>query len=544
MNDILYQWFATAPVRYWYPALAFAALLLVAALRPRRVPAWVFLAALAAALLAFRWPGAVAGAEGNADESQLLAAANTLRHRPVFWRDVDAHAIGPLAVYPLTVVGAAGLPLDYRTGRLLGLLLEWITLAAGWRLLRETSGEAWARLGVLPLAAFLALTRHIDLLQYAAETMASALLAGGLALLWIGVRRRSAAAQAAGALLLGCTAWAKLQALPIAAAIVAGGVVAHGLGRRDDGPGRGREAAFLGGGFLAALTGPLLVIAAAGLWSDFLQAYLVAGVDYLGTAPGGFWQTLGWFLTDPETGFPFYGLMPLAVALLLGRTACRHDPALRPFLLLLVLAILASGVAVAGPGRMYTHYVILALALPILPATAAAAVCFPPGERGLHPGIAAAWLGLTLLPQIAFVASPRTIPFDFPAGTNHLMLNGAARRILAEANAGDTLCVWGWEPRLYVMTGLPQATREAHTERQIQDSAARDFYRERFLADFRRAPPTFFVDGIVPENFAFNDRRVHGFERWPELARIIGLDYFVLESVEGYRIYRRIDRKG
>ena len=95
-----------------------------------------------------------------------------------------------------------------------------------------------------------------------------------------------------------------------------------------------------------------------------------------------------------------------------------------------------------------------------------------------------------------------------------------------------------------VRTGLPQATREAHTERQIQDSAARDFYRERFLADFRRAPPTFFVDGIVPENFAFNDRRVHGFERWPELARIIGLDYFVLESVEGYRIYRRIDRKG
>lgn len=543
MNDTLYQWFAAVPARYWYVALPFAALLLVAALRPRRAPAWVFLAALAAALLAFRWPGVVVGAENNADESQLLAAANTLRHRPVFWRDVDAHAIGPLAVYPLTLLGGAGVPLDYRTARLLGLLLEWMALVAGWRLLRETSGEAWARLGVLPLAAFLALTRHIDLLQYAAETMAAALLAVGLAVLWIGQRRRAVAAQTVGAFLLGCTAWAKLQALPIATAIVAGGFVAQWLGRRDGGAGRGREAAFLSGGFLAALAGPLLAIAAAGQWSDWSHAYVGAGLDYLGASPIGFWQTLGWFLTDPETGFPFYGLMLLAVALLLGRTACRHDPALRPFLLLLGMAILASGLAVAGPGRLYTHYVILVLVLPILPATAVAATCFPPGERGLHPGIAAAWLGLTILPQAAFVASSRTIPYDFLAGTNHLMRNGAARRIVTEAMAGDTLCVWGWEPRLYVMTGLPQATREAHTERQIQDSAVREFYRERFLTDFRRTPPTYFVDGIVPDNFAFNDRRLHGFERWPELARIVGLDYFLLESVEGYRIYRRIDRK-
>ena len=120
----------------------------------------------------------------------------------------------------------------------------------------------------------------------------------------------------------------------------------------------------------------------------------------------------------------------------------------------------------------------------------------------MRPGIAAAWLVLTLLPQAAFVASSRTIPYDFLEGTNHLIRNAAARRIAAEAKPGDTLCVWGWEPRLYVMTGLPQATREAHTERLILDSAVRDFYRERFLADFRRAPPAFFVDGIVPDNFA------------------------------------------
>ena len=36
MNDTLYQWFAAAPARYWFVALPFAALLLGAALQPRR----------------------------------------------------------------------------------------------------------------------------------------------------------------------------------------------------------------------------------------------------------------------------------------------------------------------------------------------------------------------------------------------------------------------------------------------------------------------------------------------------------------------------
>jgi hypothetical protein len=543
VSDAVYQWFAAAPSRYWLVALPFGALLLAAALQPRRVPAWVFLAVMVSTLAAFRWPAVVAGAESNADESQLIAGANALRFRPVFWRDVDTHAIGPLAVYPLATLGALGLPLDYETARLFGLLVEGVTLAAAWRLLREISGEAWARLGVLPLVAFLALTRHIDYLQYAAETMASALLAVGLATLWIGLRRRAATTQALGAFVLGCTAWSKLQALPPAAALVAGALVTHWLGRRMGPPGRGREASGIGAGFLAALGLPLLGLVAGGLWSDWSNAQVRAGVDYLGASPVGFGQAVWWFLTDPETGFPVYGLALCAVALGLGPGAVRRDPSLRPFLFTLAVAIVVAAAAVAAPGRLYAHYLTLALVLPILPAAAAASACFPSQDEGPRPGVAAVWLALTLLPQAAFVASARTTPYDFLPGINHLIVNGAAQRIRAEAKPGDTLCVWGWEPRLYVMTGLPQATREAHTERLIQSSAVRGFYRGRFLDDFRRAPPTFFVDGIVPDNFAFNDRRLHGFEPWSDLARIIAVDYYFLDSVEGYRIYRRIERK-
>ncbi len=547
MNDNVYQWFTDQPSRYWLLALPFAVLLLLGALQPRRVPRWMFLVFLAAGLLMFRWPVAVAGAENNADESQLIAGAITLLHRPVFWRDVDAHAIGPLAVYPLAFLGALGADLDYETARFFGLFVEWVGLAACYGLLREVSGELWARLGILPLAAFFALTRHQDFLQYSAETMAGALLALGLALMWTGLRRRAAAWQAAGAFVLGCTAWTKLQALPVAVALVAGGLVVHWLGRRETPAGRGREAAMSGAGFLTALVVPLLVMTVAGIRPDWSDAYVRAGLSYLGAAQVAFPAALGWFLSYPGSGFPAYALPLVALALLLGFPALRRDRSLRPFLGVMVVAMLAAGVAIAGSGRLFVHYLGLALWLPVLPAAACCAAVFaalPPARRGWRTGLVLAWLGCTLLPQAAHVLAPGTLRFVFPPGVNHLMIDEACLLIRIEAKPGDTLSVWGWEPRVYVLTGLPQATRESHTERLIEANPLRDFYRARFLADFNRAPPAFFVDGIVPDNFAFNDRRRHGFELWPELARIIAVDYFLLQSADGYRIYRRIDRKG
>lgn len=107
---------------------------------------------------------------------------------------------------------------------------------------------------------FFALTRSQDFLEYSSETMAGTLLALGLAAMWIGLRRHAAALQATGAFILGCTAWAKLQALPIAVALVAGGLAVHGFGRTKPDAGPRREATLLAAGFLFALVIPLLAI--------------------------------------------------------------------------------------------------------------------------------------------------------------------------------------------------------------------------------------------------------------------------------------------
>jgi hypothetical protein len=91
------------------------------------------------------------------------------------------------------------------------------------------------------------------------------------------------------------------------------------------------------------------------------------------------------------------------------------------------------------------------------------------------------------------------------------------------------------------MTGLPQGSREAHTQREIEDTPLRGFYRERFLADFQRSPPEFFVEAIGPTAFVFHDRLKEGFALWPELSQIIAVEYRLIGTTPGgRRIYRHL----
>jgi membrane protease YdiL (CAAX protease family) len=95
-------------------------------------------------------------------------------------------------------------------------------------------------------------------------------------------------------MLLGCTAWVKLQALPVAVAMVAGGLAASWFDRDPPAEKPQRESLLLAGGFASALLLPLLAIAAAGIWTDWSDAYVRAGLSYLGSAQVGSGAALAW----------------------------------------------------------------------------------------------------------------------------------------------------------------------------------------------------------------------------------------------------------
>ena len=105
------------------------------------------------------------------------------------------------------------------------------------------------------------------------------------------------------------------------------------------------------------------------------------------------------------------------------------------------------------------------------------------------------------------------------------------------------MAVWGWNCHLYVEAGLPQATREAVSERQIRESDQRDtYYRPRYLEDIRSNRPTFFVDAVGKGSFSFQDRTVDAHETFPELADYINAHYTLLRDLESMRIFVRNDR--
>ena len=108
---------------------------------------------------------------------------------------------------------------------------------------------------------------------------------------------------------------------------------------------------------------------------------------------------------------------------------------------------------------------------------------------------------------------------------------------------GDTLAVWGWAPAFHIETGLPQATRESHTERQIEQREQRDsYYRPRYMAELAVDRPAFFVDAVGPGAWNYFWRGDAGHELFPALGEFVAEEYVLVADFNRERLYLRKDR--
>src|SRR4051812_14514874 len=161
MTDFLRE-LGYSPFRYWLLAGATFVLWFCSAVFPWKSsgavfsrlnrPA-IFAALLFAAMIAWRWPAIYFYKPVNPDESQFLAAAITMLARGSIWW-CDTMTSGPLVVLPLLLPAAAGLPVDFVNGRLVGLLENWGMVLLVYFTLRHLYGDRNARLLVTPLAGF------------------------------------------------------------------------------------------------------------------------------------------------------------------------------------------------------------------------------------------------------------------------------------------------------------------------------------------------------------------------------------------------------
>ncbi len=514
---------------------------------PARGPAvWGWWVLLAAVLLAGRWSLIWLPHEIYPDESQLIAGAITLRHDPLFWRSVDGGTAGPLDYFAVIPAGFFPGTTAYALARITAALLYWGTLVAAGEALALATGLAITRIAVLPALIFGALTTSPEFGHYSTELVPGFLLA--LAVLLI-VRQNIRPARRnlwAAALLLGAVPLAKLQAGPIAAGLglllVTGEIAAK----------RPRSVALLAGAALLPLLLTCGVLTLTGQMEHMIIPYFLQNLLYAGTGRLPVDEVGRLFVAQSVTN-GYHALWLAGVAVFCtgaGWAKWRSPSPLRRHALLSAALLALTVLCIFSPGRPYHHY----LNLLTLPVTLLAGICLgltllpgagAPPDRQKTLWLTGLFLLCTLLPQLALRLSGRPDPFDYYNRVLTARDEGHDRLVTAIKNLsapGDTLGLWGWRSSLYVETGLPQATRLAHTESLLVEGPWQKFYLRRYYEDLQASAPAVFVDATGPGNFRFTNRAATGHEIYPLLRAWVRDHYRLVEDVDGVRVYARRNR--
>jgi hypothetical protein len=490
-----------------------------------------FFTAIAAAILAFRWPILWMNDAVQGDESALIVMARTALQHPIPWEKFDPSTSGPLNVLALAPVVALFSAHVYLGSRLFACALAVAGLYLLYRSGKELYGEFAGRVMALAPATFYCVVTSYDLTPYTSEAVANVLVAtAGLLAIRIALSPADVARRALGAgLVLGLIPLSKLQALPIAGALFV--LFALAIWKK---PHAARAVGLLGLGAILPASIVTFVLLARGDAHNAFVSYVLQSSAYVGTpkdVAGYWWYAL---LLYPWTGPLFCGL--IVAALLLrgaGGTALQRAA---PFGAAFVA--LAALVAIAVPGYWSQHY----LQLAVLPCSAAAG--FALGRilvqaPALRPalGAAALYAFVTVVPLVverALALDPASWSMSHPFSSRR---SEVVEALLSVTHPGDTMSVWGFMPDYYIVSGASDATENAHTPFQILDGPNREYFRRRYLGELREAPPNLFVDAVGPDSFMFQDSQREGIASFPALAAFVNANYCLARRVRGSSIY-------
>jgi hypothetical protein len=549
-------WFDANADRYWWCACLVMAVSLFLLFRPMLSPRWQDIRGsdwwwsplIGLLMCAGRWPTWLLSRQLNEDESLLIAGAITLRHDPMFFRSVNGGTAGPLDFYALIPSGWVNGADDFLSARITACVLITVALVFTHQSVAILFGRQTARIASLSATFLEAFTLNTELLHYSTELVAIALLAFAF---WTGVRRFATdahwLANSLGGIALGVIPFAKLQAAPIALFLGLSWICGELASTRGFSEKRFRLGALCSAAVLPLLAISLM-IAAAGQWNTAFIPYILGNIDYVKAEGVGVPETAallwrgsrsyGTLLTPWIVGCCPWILAGLALS---GAQAKER----RSVLLVIVGYLLASIVAIIAPQRVFLHYVQFIVA-PLTLMFGAGIWAVAGLHRNQSGAIRCALLCSALVCSLGGVVYQRTSVITELTGSlssfRSRLQGPIAMEILKYAGRGEALGVWGWMSRLYVETGMRQATRVATSVNEILPGRFKDYFRSRYLADFLQSSPPVFVDTVGRRDFQFKDRRLAHDQEFPALASFIKLNYTLVAELDHTRIYIRNDR--
>jgi hypothetical protein len=486
--------------------------------------------------------------EMNPDESQLLSQAMKFLVDPVPWRGVDGTSGGPLNSYLISFFLLWGIKPGYILAHVLADILVCLQLSVAYRTLLRIASREIAVLGMLPMVFCFGFTSDPDFLHFSSELLPALLLALGFHLFVVMVycRREGHSSSLSiqlfiSGLALGMAPWCKLQALPIAA-ILTLAVSAYFLLSQDRNmPVRSHLVRFWAGVLLPSVL-ILAVVAKGGALKDFWSSYILGNMAYAGVFRWPrFIGTLKWVLWLPETKVLTLSLAMAALAALAWLFFIRKrriDGFSREEMW--VLATVASYFfmalfVVCRPANRFPHYAIFLLHPMTYLAVQLISKSFTflaGGREGraremIHvlAGCTAAVLGLYTVVRIIGL---HQIPQPPPNASERI---AAVIGEMKQTRPIESLSIWGWEPGVYVLTGIPPATRDSIGHFVISLGLSQPYFRQRFIGDLRRAPPDLFVDAVARGAFIWYWKESIGYESDPELKAFIDEHYVLVKEL-------------
>jgi hypothetical protein len=552
-----FGWFVANPHIYYIAALttllSFAALAISSSKIETltRKAEWVFLGLGGATVLIWRLPILLWPQPMNIDEGQWAACALKATKDLAPWRGFDATTSGPLNADVLALPALFGAQITFFSTRLIGFALIMGAIYGFYFAAKWTLDAASARIALLAPTFFLALTGEWDFVHYSSEELPIFLTTIGIAAgayLTISPARPKGSRICAcllGGLFLGSAGFAKLQALPIAAAgaLFIAVMIWQTASSASQ---RWREIAALAGSF--ALVPVLIAISllSTGHWNDAVISYLHSAVVHVksGSTVG-----LEFFFNATETyaAFAAGSLLLILIGAIILLTRWRFTRRSKAIAFCSFGFVAVSLFVILAPRHGFPHYLLFSI-LP-LSYTVATVIAFT-RQTGMWTGkeawLSAAVAGLFLVPALGF---SMTHPSPFLGETRKLHLRTDASFVAFQdttpqvsaihryAPPGTRVSIWGWMPHYYVQTQTVMATRDAHTKPQQMPGPYQEYFQQRYLTDLRAQPPTVFVDAVAPNAFGYNNRATEGIESFPALAAFINENYFLKEEVLGVRIY-------
>jgi len=545
---------------------------------------------LMACVFCLRLPSALVPRELNVDESQMLSLAMKFMVDPRPWIAADTTSSGPLNSYLISVFLWVGFKPGFVLVHLLASVLVCLQVLMTYLTLRRLGLERTAALGAFLMVLLYGLATSGDYLHYSSELLPTLLLMVGfyILLVWLDepAERRADALHLlfSGGLVLGTAPWCKLSAAPITGAL---GLVVLAAIFRDRGPSfsfswRVMELiAFCVGGMMTTCV-MLAILAKSGALEDFWSSYILQNLAYAGPFRLGssILHFLFIFLVSP--------LHQLLLVALLGAGLLAYASRSPGILLLfkkkkwacigLLVYVGAALFAVCRPRFFFPHYAILL----VPPMTYLTAVIASPElaskshqlPRRLLSGLVLVLLLATIglygayvvryaqmikairelshsqtdwKLRIAKVVPPRTHSSRGIAGLRSIPAPYIGPRTWGVTDSNEriaeavrdiqkkrpvrSLAIWGSAPGVYVLTGIPPATRDSVGYSVITGGRLQKYFRARFVGDLREHTPDLFIDAVAPDALMWGWTANDGYESDPQLRKFIEDGYILVDEL-------------